>query len=532
MPRTSMLHAAAVFLLLAAAVSCTGTRSREVHVVLSAADSLMMSRPVAALDTLRSLDSAALSRLSGKQKMYFTLLMAEAKYKCWMPVAEDTAIFRAARYFKKHGQKLGYARALMMSGAVLQESGHPVYALEAYKEAEPVLAALGDYEQTGLLHTRIGELYQSTFIDKEQAVRRYRRAIECFEKGRVYCRLAPAYLSLARILLADSTEKAQPYINRGLKYAQERKDTVWIAVGSELLSWYYLNNKKYQEAVRTAEKAMQLLDVSPQKSKEQLATAAVFGYIGMNKTDSAKALLPLLSLKNLADTATYLGAEYQIAKAEYNLKIALMLKDSLSVIEKELLKKGQDADLERMEQYYNILYENQKLEGRNTRNILYFLAILLCVVIAGFVIQARYVSIISNQKRELIETSNMFLQISDKLLHTYLKFHQPDNFYSNISDLINEMFKGNEIKVKAIHLADILYPGFLSYMKKKYSVLNENDLLIIALEICGLSTKSMTVISGRSEGSLYTAKNRIAQKTGCSVSFSDFINNELSSFTN
>lgn len=184
-----------------------------------------------------------------------------------------------------------------------------------------------------------------------------------------------------------------------------------------------------------------------------------------------------------------------------------MLKDSLSVIEKELLKKGQDADLERMEQYYNILYENQKLEGRNTRNILYFLAILLCVVIAGFVIQARYVSIISNQKRELIETSN-------------------------ISNLINEMFKGNEIKVKAIHLADILYPGFLSYMKKKYSVLNENDLLIIALEICGLSTKSMTVISGRSEGSLYTAKNRIAQKTGCSVSFSDFINNELSSFTN
>ena len=86
-----MLHAAAVFLLLAAAVSCTGTRSREVHVVLSAADSLVMSRPVAALDTLRSLDSAALSRLSGKQKMYFTLLMAEAKYKCWMPVAEDTA---------------------------------------------------------------------------------------------------------------------------------------------------------------------------------------------------------------------------------------------------------------------------------------------------------------------------------------------------------------------------------------------------------------------------------------------------------
>lgn len=463
-PDTILTLTAAVLLLITAAVSCSGIRSGDVTAVLSAADSLMKTRPATALDTLRAIDSTALSGLSRKQTAYYRLLMTEAKYKCWMSVAKDTAVFETAEYYRKHGPESLYARALMISGTVLQESGRPVLALEAYKAAEPVMEAVGDYEQTGLLHTRIGELYQSTFVNTDHAIERYRQAIECFETGQVSHRLAPAYLSLARMLLADSTNNALPYIESGVRYAKDNKDTMWTAVGAELLSWYYLYSKEYAKAAKTAEKAIHTFDMHP------------------------------------------LG--------------------------KELLKKGKDADFEKMEQYYNVMNEKQELESRNTKNILYLLAIVLGITVTGFIILTRYVAIISRQKRELAETSDLFIQISDKLLLTYRKYHQPDNFYRNISILINETFKGDEIKAKTRRLADILYPGFLEHIQKKYNMLNDNDLLIIALEISGLSIKSMAVISGRSEGSLYTARNRLAQKAGSSVPFSEFVSAELSSFIN
>ena len=281
-PDTILTLTAAVLLLITAAVSCSGIRSGDVTAVLSAADSLMKIRPATALDTLRAIDSTALSGLSRKQTAYYRLLMTEAKYKCWMSVAKDTAVFETAEYYRKHGPESLYARALMISGTVLQESGRPVLALEAYKAAEPVMEAVGDYEQTGLLHTRIGELYQSTFVNTDHAIERYRQAIECFETGQVSHRLAPAYLSLARMLLADSTNNALPYIESGVRYAKDNKDTMWTAVGAELLSWYYLYSKEYAKAAKTAEKAIHTFDMHP-LGKGPLVTAAAFSYIYLNR---------------------------------------------------------------------------------------------------------------------------------------------------------------------------------------------------------------------------------------------------------
>ena len=107
------------------------------------------------------------------------------------------------------------------------------------------MEAVGDYEQLGLLHTNVGALYQSTLTDNAASIQRYRMALECFEKGDVYERLAPAYLTLARVLLGDSTERALPCIMSGIKSARAQNDSLWMAVGSELLTWYYMYEEDY-----------------------------------------------------------------------------------------------------------------------------------------------------------------------------------------------------------------------------------------------------------------------------------------------
>ena len=138
--------------ILAAALSCSG-RQEQVRQTLAAADSLMTAQPQAALDTLMTIDSSDAESLPRADRAFHTLLRTEAEYKCWLPVAENTAIAEAADYYRRKGPEDRLARALVMQGAVLSERGDAESAMLAYKEAEPLLERSGDLEQLGLLHT-------------------------------------------------------------------------------------------------------------------------------------------------------------------------------------------------------------------------------------------------------------------------------------------------------------------------------------------------------------------------------------------
>ena len=139
--------------ILVTALSCSGRRDTQVPQALAAADSLMSTEPQAALDTLMTIDSSDAEKLPRADKAFYTLLRTEAEYKCWLPVAENTAIAEAADYYRRKGPEDRLARALVMQGAVLSERGDAESAMLAYKEAEPLLERSGDLEQLGLLHT-------------------------------------------------------------------------------------------------------------------------------------------------------------------------------------------------------------------------------------------------------------------------------------------------------------------------------------------------------------------------------------------
>ena len=88
------LMLAAIILL--SAPSCSD-RSGRVRTALTAADSLMMTRPQAALDSLNGIDSTEVRKMGSLDRAFYTLLTTEARYKCYLPVAKDTAISEAVR---------------------------------------------------------------------------------------------------------------------------------------------------------------------------------------------------------------------------------------------------------------------------------------------------------------------------------------------------------------------------------------------------------------------------------------------------
>ena len=68
---------------------------------LAAADSLMMTDPQGALGILSGIDSAEVGRMDREGRAFHTLLMTEAEYKNYLPVAEDTAVSEAVSYYRR-----------------------------------------------------------------------------------------------------------------------------------------------------------------------------------------------------------------------------------------------------------------------------------------------------------------------------------------------------------------------------------------------------------------------------------------------
>ena len=292
-------------------VSCsdrTSSRSR-IQGVLSAADSLMMTDPQAALDTLLTADSLSVLGLGMRDAAYYALLMAEARYKCYLSVSEDTSVFSSSEYYRRHGPDSLYARVLMMCGAVHAENGNPSSALAKYKAAEPVMEAVGNYEQLGLLQTRIGELYQVTFSDASRAIYYYRLALSSFVSCGADRRLAAANLSLSRMLLADSAVTGMSYYRRGIKKALRDNDTAYILEGLNQKSLYLLSvSMDSLSAARLSSQVLEEKDYRKFMSVALLNTfcvAAAGGYIGSGMPDSAVFYASRIIPENTADSIMY-----------------------------------------------------------------------------------------------------------------------------------------------------------------------------------------------------------------------------------
>ena len=304
---TSLLLTA--FFLLSA-MSCSD-RSGHIRSALAAADSLMMTQPQAALDTLMSIDSSDAGKLSRADKAFYTLLRTEAEYKCFLPVAGNTAISEAADYYRRKGPEDRLARALVMQGAVLYERGDTEVAMAAYKEAEPMVEREGDLEQLGLLHTRIGELYQTNFNDSA-AIARDRKALACFEKAELPIRIMYAHVSLARMLMVDSVEKALPHLEKALSMAEQYRDRLCVLSASDLLCHIYQDRNNVTGIISTARNVLSEYGSVPQSPVEdQIYKSMLFkvarGYVSIGDADSARYICDLIPVTERVDSMMMLS---------------------------------------------------------------------------------------------------------------------------------------------------------------------------------------------------------------------------------
>ncbi len=579
--------AARIFRLLLAAVilisaaSCS-RRDMRVQSVLASADSLMMTRPQAALDTLLSLDSTVVFSLRGRDRADFALLMTEARYKCYLPVAEDTAISEAADYYRRKGPDDRYARALTMQGAVLSERRDPEGAMAAYKEAEPIVERGGDLEQLGLLHTRIGELYKRNFINDSAAIARYQKALYCFEEVELPKRIMYAHVALANILMIDSTEQTLWHLEEAVRMADLYSDRK-CGLSALLLMMHVYESKHDDNAIlNTAEVVFSKYGSSPNTQAEEKTYRNILinlakCYLRAGLIDSAEHITRSIHAASPSDSLSLYNLYAGIAIKSGDWKRASEYQSSILRLTVDMLQSSSSSKLAEIEHKYDnalIREELYRKEASNARII----TVLILVVIAAIIVtyglyrlirRLRYEKYKLNiqltslksenyrirqermQEEECRKELELMLQrqasANSKLMGYYSRLYNAmleivsaytiykDNpnshlFSSKAFAIARNFTSCLDTLSSATELLNTAYPSFLDTLFKDYPNLKPEEKHIIILTCCGCQNHVVSSLLNISETNLSTRKTRIAKKMKTDESLSKFLRNRLQSY--
>ena len=373
--------------LVIAAVSCTD-RGGRVRSALAAADSLMMTAPEAALDTLYGIDSTSIRKLDRGGRALYTLLRTEAEYKCYLPVAEDTAVFEAADYYRRKGPEELLARALIMEGAVLSEQGDAEGAMLSYKEAEPILGRSGDLEQLGLLNTRIAELYQRNIFNTEEAIIRYRKALDCFEKAGIKKREMYIHLSLATAFMGASEDSVLSHLKRSYEMARTLNDRLCGISAFDIYSTLY-NSYNDTLVVKVSERFFSEYGRTPQSSIETAQYNGIYcnvvsSYLNLGMAQEAERMAELIVPSSDVDSLSLYSILYDIASANNDIDGLKAYKTKWERLFEQILRNDYESYILEIEKRYDneILSDRLKI----SRNRIIALSSILLLVFAASVI--------------------------------------------------------------------------------------------------------------------------------------------------
>ena len=554
---------------------------------LAAADSLMMTDPQGALDILSGIDSAEIGRMDREGRAFHTLLMTEAEYKNYLPVAEDTAVSEAVSYYRRRGPEDLLARALVMQGAVLSERGDAEGAMLAYKEAEPLVERLGDMEQLGLLHTRIAELYQISLVNSESAIDRYRKALDCFEKAELPERIVFANIALARMLMIDSMDKAIPHLEIALHMSEQYGMRIPGLNAMDLLYYMYEPEHNAREIINLTRKVFSLYGNAPQNTVEKtiynaMRNKAARAYINLGKSDSAMILIESIQPNDKIDSIHLYNLYKDIAALENDSEKMLRYQENAHRIELSILEEGYESQLRDSE----LRYDHSRLEAelyRRDRSILLLTVIFLlsAAAVAAVIFllrtmlrrqraEARRFKALadirgkeldrqtaeSNSLREekiheeearksmeqmfrryaaansgLMRFYNLTYSTMRKIIDIY-DIHQsnPAHLLDRSVDVARDFIRGINTYGDASTLIDTVYPGFLSGLFSEYPGLSKDERYLIILTCLGYPASTLCTILDISETNLSTRKTRLARKMGLDGSLAKYLSSRLAAW--
>ena len=218
----TMKRLLAITIILLSIASCTFV---NVSRTLNDVESYIMERPDSALTVLESIDRDDLN--TARTKAHHALLHAMALDKNYIDVTEDSIAKVATEYYKKHGPRRNYARALYYLGKSYYYNEEYDKAILEYSKAEKVAVGC-DSLYLGMIKTAEARVYNLTYNSIEE--------LKCIQNA----------VKIFQLLGIPSYERSTKY-SLGIAYHNaDRFDEAILVfkelIDSSLTTDYYLKN--------------------------------------------------------------------------------------------------------------------------------------------------------------------------------------------------------------------------------------------------------------------------------------------------
>ena len=527
-------------------VGCGGSHDARVTAELDRADSLLRTsdtaahsaalRQMLALDTARALQSDEMLRAR------HALLLAQARYKCYVTEPADSGLMEIARnYYADHHSSTQdhelYTRALIYSGAVAEELGHPQQAMQWYLQAEDT-ADPNDHYNLGYINGRIAGIYEAEYTTDSTDLVRYKQALPHFKAaGDIYWQ-AVCLTGIGGLYRTHNNDSALHYLQQAISFSKAHGLTHnYYEALDKLCGLYSLTNEH--------EKAK---DIATQIYREnqgayygtRYLTFGIKSFAKLGMADSADYYMKLLPApQSKVDSIEWFDALAEVYRAKGDFRnYSTFAFKSDSIAEMEVLNSYQVQLKETEEKYNNTELQLKNAQLRN-KLLVYFVIILILLAIFGYFIfkhkqdKKKWQSLVTElyENRNELEDNHTDLLAATKkheALRTLLVQHfklmdeliklgdsNPNSKLSQqLKDQISATYSDKNFVTEmrnfvSMH-ADETLTDFLASCDKN---LNEIENNIVTLTACGFSSPEIALLTNQKDASyIRVVRHRISKK--------------------
>ncbi len=557
-----------ILILVTLTIASCGGRRRAVA-LMERAETIVEERPDSARVLLESVPRRALG--TRRMAARHALLYSQALDKSGVDVDSDTLIRRAADYYRFHGTDLDRARIYYYLGAVYDNAGLAIEAIEELKRAEIYAAETDDENLKGLIAFRIGSLYMLAF-DYDGSSEWYVSAVEHFAAAGELHNEAIANEMLGRACYdCQEFETARDKERRARELFLQSGDT---ASAIRLEHSILASRFKCGENTDTIKREFYSYCMAHYGDRLHYQSAGFWAdiYMSTDRLDSAKVCIDfILESSDLYFDLDIAGCYFQLSDIEEHLgnyekafgylRRAERMSDSLG----DIARKNNIMKFEKEVVSQRLGEEVAELEMRNRLQRMTFLLVtVIALVVIAYIVRLwrhrHFVALerqrrteaelrtINDTYRHLIERHEAMKQQLDMRDHGEQRVYNAiENRLLNLRSLLesaqemrptafaNEFRRQMTVNPRVENALDDLqyvvnkkYYGIIDYLKEHYPELNAQDLDLCALLSFGFSQAGICYIYGYSDiGTFYNKRSRLRKKMNLPEDYGieDFIQN-------
>ena len=529
-------------------VGCGGSHDARVTAELDRADSLLRTSDTAAhsaaLRQMLALDTARALQSDEALRARHALLLVQARYKCYVTEPADSALIDSALsyYTDHHGSSADherYTRALIYSGAVAEELGHPQQAMQHYLEAEST-ADPNDHFNLGYTNLRIANIYQKQNIVDKYLISKYRQSLKQFKQTPYSHYQIVCMTELGGLYRTIDIDSAFYFANQAHSLAMKTGDTVMISSIKSVLCGLYYAKSMFNECKYTA---LSLIENDTEAIPENYYYLTL-AYAKLAVKDSANIIFKKAPLpQDTPDSVLYHDMVAEI------MKLNGKNDDSMSAYRKSVDLAGSTivasigsegmVKLISEKTAYLKAEKSHKMQTRTQRHALIFLGVILLLI----VIIAIYYHHKSKSAKRVIQNLQSELEqmnvdedlkgiIGDEistiqnLILAYYEKERKDAVKTmrNLKSVVAINNPSSTFWLNIERYLNSKHNGIITKIRNQCPNLEQDDIKILSLYCCGMKpTFIMLVMNYTSLQTVYNKKNVISKRMEPAMSLKDVL---------